>query len=242
MNEDLYLIFDAYLNGELKGDELQSFENKLLKNTDFNAAFQEYSDVERSLKSRIEHAKGAQDLRATLTTLGLQEKTVKKGRTTSLYSFVWIGVAASLLVLFSVYIFNDVDPPSYVEYAMHQPLEIGTRGTDDSISVAAENAFNSGDYKIALPKLRQLLGASPKNVEWQLYYGIALIETDKIATALTVLEPITNGPSVYKYTAQWYTALGYLKSGKLEWCKSALEKISPEAGEYKKAQELLGRL
>ncbi|PCI34085.1 MAG: hypothetical protein COB60_06685 [Flavobacteriaceae bacterium] len=242
MNEEQYIAFDAYLQGELKGEELQSFEHKLLNDAGFKTAFQDYADVEQSLKSSIEHASKEKELRATLNTLRNQEKPSENSSVFSIKRYVWMGVAASVLLLFSVYIFNDVDPPSYAEYAMHQPLEVGVRGTTNTSSNAAEEAFNSKDYQTAVHELRLLLGTSPENVEWQLYYGISLIETDRIATALTILEPITSGASVYKHTAQWYTALGYLKSEKLEWCKSALEKIPSEASEFEKAQELLDRL
>lgn len=242
MNEELYISFDAYLQGELKGDALDLFEKKLKQNAGFKTDFDAYAEVEKSLKSRIGHANDEKALRDTLNGLRNTEKYTGNKTVFKLKKYAWIAVAASILVLFSVFIFKDAEPPKYTEYAMHEPLEIGVRGTTNPIGDAAEKAFNTKDYARAEMELRKLLASNPQNVEWQLYYGISLIEIDKIATAVTVLGPISSGDSVYKYTAKWYTALGYLKSGKLEWCKGVLEEIPVEAEEFEKAQVLLGRL
>ncbi|PCH76692.1 MAG: hypothetical protein COB98_05480 [Flavobacteriaceae bacterium] len=242
MKEEIYSLFEAYLQGELQGEELESFEKKLEKDTEFKANFMAYTEVEQSLKSSMGHASEEQALRATLNSFRNKENETEKGSVFKLKSYVWMAVAASVLLLFSVYIYKATDTPSYTEYALHQPLETGTRGTLDSNAKAAEKAFNSKDYTTAVKELSVLLAKDRGNVEWQLYYGISLIEIDKIATAVTILGPISSGNSVYKYTAQWYTALGYLKSGKLEWCKGVLEEMPLEAAEFEKAQELLRKL
>ncbi|MBL4746642.1 MAG: hypothetical protein JKY08_09785 [Flavobacteriaceae bacterium] len=242
MKEELYRSFDAYLQGELEGKDLALFEGKLVGDSEFKKDFQAYSEVEKSLKSRLGNVRQEQALRATLNKLRTQEKGTPKGLVFNLKKYVWIGVAASLLVLFSVYVFKDAQVPRYIEYAMHQPLEIGDRGTDNSLSEAAVKAFNEKDYARAVKELRMLTASNPQHVEWQLYYGISLIETDKIATAVTILGSVASGSSGYKYTAQWYTALGYLKAGKIDWCKGVLEEMPVEAAIYEKAQELLDRL
>jgi len=242
MKEESYIAFEAYIQGELEGEALVDFENRLASDADFNRAYLDYSEVSQSLKSRSRHASGEKELRDTLNSIRNQQKSPKKGVLLKMNSYKWMAVAASLLLLFTVYVFSDSAKPTYTEYAMHEPLEMTVRGTTDTHTKAAETAFNKQDYSTAVAALGTLLSKDPGNVEWQLYYGIALLETDKIATASTVFDAIINGDSVYKYTAQWYTALGYLKTDKIEWCKSALKLIPKEAAEYEKAQDLLERL
>jgi len=169
-----------------------------------------------------------------------KEKSVFKrtGRRNSML----IGVATALVLLFVVYMNDKSDVPTYAEYGIHMALDITMLQSDAPESSLAEQAFNDKDYATAAQYLKILKDTNPDNKIIQLYYGITLLEIDKIATATTVFSAISSGDTPLNYTAQWYTALGYLKAGKIDWCISVLQEIPSGAAEFNKAQALLARL
>ncbi|PCI06399.1 MAG: hypothetical protein COB81_00580 [Flavobacteriaceae bacterium] len=154
---------------------------------------------------------------------------------------MFMGFLVGLFLLCIMVFFNQRNAPTYSEYAIHTPMELGQFVGDSELSNLGVHAFNSQDYDAAAHHLKKLAALSRENKIPQLYYGISLLEIDKIATATTVFSAISSGETPLNYTAQWYTALGYLKAGKLEWCIAVLEEIPSEATEFMKAQELLKR-
>jgi len=167
-----------------------------------------------------------------------QSKNERTGRRNSML----LGVATALVLLFAVYMNAKKDAPIYAEYGIHTALDITMLQSDAPESSLAEQAFNDKDYATASQYLKILMDSNPDNKIIQLYYGITLLEIDKIATATTVFSAISSGEDPLNYTAQWYTALGYLKAEKIDWCISVLQEIPSDAVEYNKAQALLARL
>jgi len=167
-----------------------------------------------------------------------QSKNNRTGRRNSML----IGVATALVLLFAVYMNAKSDVPTYAEYGIHTALDITMLQSEAVESSLAEQAFNDKDYATAAQYLKFLMASNPDNKIIQLYYGISLLEIDKIATATTVFSAISSGNAPHNYTAQWYTALGYLKAGKIDWCISVLQEIPSGVAEFNKAQALLARL
>ncbi|MFT5891542.1 MAG: hypothetical protein ACI9Y7_001646, partial [Dokdonia sp.] len=70
----------------------------------------------------------------------------------------------------------------------------------------------------------------------------ASVEIENYADAEQIFVNLSTGNSVFKYKAQWYNALNFLKQGDTDRCKQILQDLPQEAENYKNAQELLKKL
>jgi len=244
MKEDIYILFDNYINNELDNSALTSFENRLQSDADFKQEFEIYKALETSLNSKF-NTKEETALRKTLSSLGSKyinskdSSTKKKGKLILLTSYKQLLVAASIALLVGLFLFND-GTPVYSDFSNHNSLELVVRGENNTTAAKAEKAFNSKNYKEALDYLTQL--PNQNNTEIKLYKGISYLELNNYVEADIIFDEISGGNSAFKNTAMWYKALSMLKQGQFEACKYVLQTIPESADEYKQAKKLLRKL
>ncbi|WP_111706873.1 tetratricopeptide repeat protein [Lutibacter citreus] len=243
MEELRYIEFDNYLNNELVGEELTSFEKRLQSDADFKQEFEIYKSLNSSLSSKFENEKDEQALRQTLNDLGSKyiKTTKKETKVIPLFNYKKLLVAASIALLIGFFVFKNGNPV-YSDFSNHNNLDIVARGDSNNTKSKAEKAFNSKNYIEALKQLTTLSNEHPNDVEIQLYKGISLLELNKYSEADAIFEKISTGSSAFTTKATWYKALNYLKQKKFEDCKRVLKTIPEAAEEYEMAQKLLGEL
>ncbi|WP_456463662.1 tetratricopeptide repeat protein [Lutibacter sp.] len=246
MKEEKYIVFDKYLTNELTQEALTSFEDKLQSDAVFKQEFEIYKALNSSLSSKFENEEEEKKLRDTLSNLGSKYLTKekvnkKKGKVISLVNYKQLMVAASIALLIGFFIFKDGNPV-YNDFSNHTPLELVVRGENNTTTIKAEEAFNSKNYKEAFKQLSILANKNPNDTEIQLYKGISLLELNQYAKAEVIFNKISSGDSSFSNTAKWYTALSFLKQGKLKECKKTLKTIPESAEEYKQAKKLLRKL
>ena len=105
----------------------------------------------------------------------------------------------------------------------------------------AEEAFNAKNYKVAIPFFETVL-KEKKTPEIQYFYGISLLETNKIQEAEAVFNELKAGTSIYKNKAIWSLALSKLKQKDYKSCKEILLTIPSDYEDYDQVQELLEEL
>ncbi|MDI1304359.1 MAG: tetratricopeptide repeat protein, partial [bacterium] len=115
------------------------------------------------------------------------------------------------------------------------------RGTVDANLKQAEEAFIAKNYKAAIPFFETVL-KEKKNPEIQYFYGISLLETNKIKEAEAVFNELKAGTSIYKNKAIWSLALSKLKQKEYKSCKEILLTIPSDYEDYDQVQELLKKL
>jgi len=246
MNEERYIAFDNYINKELSGSELISFEEKLKSDSDFKQEFEIYKALETSLVSKFENEEQENALRKTLSDLGSkfiksENSTKKKGKLISLINYKQLMVAASIALLIGFFLFNNGNPV-YSDFSSHNTLELVVRSENNEALVKAQEAFNSRNYKEALEQLTTLTNSNTKDTEIELYKGICFLELNIYVEADVVFDKISGGNSVFVNTATWYKALSMLKQEQFEACKYVLQTIPESAEEYKQAKKLLRKL
>lgn len=154
-----------------------------------------------------------------------------------------LAIAAAVVVLLAaVWFVSRPQRLDYQQYALHEPLHITTRGNDAADISAAEQAYNSKNYPLALEKIRSVRQEKPDDLTLQLSEAVCLIELKRGAEARALLAPIAGGVSALRYEAVWYTGLSYLAENNLAKCKSALSGIPADDFRYKKAQEIIGKI
>jgi len=244
MKEDRYILFENYLANKLSNTELQSFEEKLEKDTDFKQEFEIYKNLNTSLKSKFENEESEIALKKTLNNLGSQfikHNKVKKPKVISLVNYKQLMVAASIALLIGFFIFKDGNPV-YNDFSNHTPLELVVRGENNSAVDKAESAFNSKNYKEALQQLTILSNTYPNDTEIKLYQGISNLELGNYTNAETIFNKISRGNSTFATTATWYKALTFLKQKEFKKCKEVLKTIPKSSDKYSQAKKLLKKL
>lgn len=244
MKEDIYILFDNYINNELSNSEVTSFKNRLQSDTDFKQEFEIYKALENSLNSKF-NTKEETALRKTLSNLGSKyinskdSSTKKKGTLISMVNYKQLMVAASIALLVGLFLFNN-GTPVYSDFANHNSLELVVRSENNETILKAEKAFNSKNYKEALDYLTLL--PNQNDTEIKLYKGISYLELNNYVEADIIFDAISSGNSAFKNTAMWYKALSMLKQEQFEACKYVLQTIPESADEYKQAKKLLRKL
>ncbi|WP_298365269.1 CDC27 family protein [uncultured Lutibacter sp.] len=243
MEELKYIKFDNYLNKELTGEELLSFEKKLQSDADFKQEFEIYKALNSSLSSKYENEEEETKLRNTLSNLGATfiKEEKKETKVISLMRYRKLMVAASIALLIGFFIFKNGDPV-YSDFSNHGNLELVVRGDSNETLLKAQDAFNNKNYKTAFAQLIVLEKEFPNDIEIKLYKGISLLELDKFQEAETIFDSISKGNSVFKYKATWYKALNLLKQKQFETCEEVLKTIPESAEEYDLASKLLRKL
>ena len=244
MQEQDYILFEAYLSGSLDAESIQEFEARLQTDAEFKEAFDVYQQADAFLDHKFHNEEQSQSFRDNLEQIssGYFEKEVipevKKVRINPWY----YSVAAAVILLFGVVIAQQFSNPTYDDFADYGTISLTVRGVENDLRAPAEKAFNQKDYKNAEKYLSQLLQADQDNYELQLYLAVSLVELNKYDKADALYKNIIQSPSVYKNTALWYMALSKLKQNKTVESSQILKSIPEDAEDFDRAQKLLRKL
>lgn len=245
MEDRDYILFEDYLTNELNEDQKTAFEKRLKEDKDFREAFELYQSTSRFLSHKFSNPEERESFKRNLNKISnsyskTHEVVVNKTR----YFKPWkLAIAASLLVLMGVFYSQWFSSsPQYQDFADHPEINITVRGNNQPLKKKAEKAFNTENYKEAIPLFKSILIDEPKNIELQLYLSISLIEQDKFKEADSTLKSILESPNAYSNQVKWYAALSQLKQGDYEMTKVYLELITEDAMEYDQAQDLIHEL
>jgi len=250
-----YELLDDYLAGGMSNDDIDKFRAFMQSDADMALDHQIVSEM---MQAKAFEPKAA-DLRNTLAsirrtsapTMTVETSTEKtsdplpsntrKGKMRYLYTA--LAMAASLLLLFSVYFNNGTDAGSatYELYAMAEPLNLNTKGevTDLDLVSSLQEAYNNKDFAKALPQIEAYLKVAPRDMDVLLAKGITLTELGRYNEAHQVFGHISSlEPRLKKY--QWFDALCYLKEGnKTEARKLLSDLVQSKSYNHDQAQKLL---
>ena len=243
MNDQDYILFETYLKGELSREELTVFESRLKTDLEFNEAFNSYKEISSFLEYKFQNEEASNEFTKNLEKISnsyFNKVEIKnKGKTFQFYKYA---IAASIILLFSVFIFNQFSNPTYSDFSNYDTISLTVRGDNDAAFKKAENAFNIKDFKNAKKAFTELINNDSNNSELKLYSAISSIELGDFASAEALLEDLKEGNSVFKNKAIWFLALSKLKQNDNKACAEILKTIPEEAENYNQANKLLKRL
>jgi hypothetical protein len=238
MQEELYLTFENYLQNELSPEDKMELENKLQNDTDFNEKFEIYK-ASTDFMSHTFSAETA-DFKANLKSISKTHFNENKPKVIGFKPWQY-AVAASVAILFGVFFFNYNSNPEYGDFNQHENAFFTERGDVNADLTQAEEAFNSKKYNEANPFFEAVLKVN-NSPEVQYFYGVSLLEDNKIAKAETVFIALKSGNSVYKTKAVWSLALAKLKQKNYASCRAILKTIPADYEDYENVQKLLKEL
>lgn len=248
MNEEKLLAVARYLEGDMEQPEKEGFEVQLQSDQELQQLIEEYKDIHQSLKMQL--APDAQDQQMLSTLNALNQQYFKKeaveekpsGKVVSMKPYLkWISVAAVLII--GLLVWAPWSSNIYEQYAISRQMSVAERGISQEEPLGqAATLFNKKDYAAARKILQRQYMETPNNPLLAYYFSITLIETGQEYEARTVLMKLHEGESAFKYDAAYYVALSFLKEDNTNEALIWLHKIPEGTANYKKAQELIGRL
>jgi len=239
MNEERYILFDQYLQGEMTVEEKDNFEKQLSEDHEFSSEFETFKEVQLRLKTKFEFEEEREAFKANLTTISDTHFNTSKPKVVVMRPW-YLAAAASVIILFGLFFF-DYNNPSFADYDNPETASFVERGDTDTALIGAQTAFNDGKYAAAIPLFEEILKEN-KTPEIQYFYGVSLLEESKYPKAESVFSELRSGTSAYKDKATWSLALSKLKQKKYTECKEILETISQDYENYDDVEKLLDEL
>ncbi len=239
MKEEKYIVFDQYLQGEMSAEERLDFEKQLSENEALASEFETFKEVQIQLETKFDFAADRDAFTANLKTISKEHFKPEKTKVISIKPWMYM-VAASVVLLLGLFLFNP-SKPGFEEYNQYENAYLTERGTAGENLKQAESAFNTKNYKAAIPLFETVLKEN-KSAEIQYFYGVSLLEDNQIQKAETAFNKIKSGNSIYKNKAIYALALAKLKQKEYQSCKEILLTIPSDYENYDKVRELLDKL
>jgi len=229
-------LIEKFLRGELLEEEKFLFDSRKEDDSFLNL-----------LETAVIAYKGRLALKERLQHIGEElsnEKSTPKR--TSLY---WIsGIAAVLMLFFSVYFFSNQQLSSgelFGNYFAPYPNAYTVKGTtaDKNLSKKALNYYDATKYQLAIETFEKIAAQRNLNSSEHFYYGISLLAMHKLEKAKTQFKKVTSQHPLYN-EAQWYTSLSLIKQDSLAKAKTLLNntRLQFSNSRKKNVQKLLAEL
>ena len=152
-------------------------------------------------------------------------------------------IAASLALLFTIYMFNqnDVSADTLAQqylstHSIQHPGGFKGAANFDANRAQAIMAFNEGDFEKAALQFDEI--ASP-NEEDLHYLGLAYLKNGQYQKAIENLIKGAEKTSRYREEANWFLSLAYLLDGQDANAKYWLDQIKKGDWQFEQAQDLL---
>ncbi|GEM_PF-4931573 len=157
-------------------------------------------------------------------------------------------IAVAAVVLIMVLFFTPKQNP-YASLVTIEPAPYvmpETRGQVEEVQEVFRRGMThyiNAEYNAALPLLRQVAEADPGNPQYQFFFGVSLMLTQRYQEGVGYLTHPTVMNSAYREEAMWYAALGYLKMGDVNEAQGYLKQVASDSSTFSiKAHTLLGKI
>ena len=240
MNEERYILFDQYLQGEMTLEERNSFEKEVSENPELAAEFKTFKEVLVQLENKFGHEQEREAFKENLS--DISDKHFNKNSSKVVLMRPWYyAVAASVAILFGLFFFDYNQNPSFNDYNHPGQAHFTERSNTNENLIKAEKAFNDRKFNEAIPFFENVLKDN-KSSEIQYYYGVSLLQISNYKKAEVVFNELKSGNSVYKDKSLWNLALIKLRQKDYAGSRQILQTISQDYEDYDEVQELLDAL
>lgn len=209
-----------YIDGLLEGAELTQFEQRMEHDEELRDLVALQKEVYAIINQRV--AGGEGKLREKLAYARTNMATgTESNKVFKLY--VPIAAAACLLFIFGLFLFRGGDQALFDLPIMPSEVvrgEVGHTNYEDAVKL-----FNKGKYSDARVILLPLITAEPEVVQYQYYAALTLVGEEDWNAAISALQPLAEGVSIYADEAKYYLGLAYWKTGNTRDAVVTLEQI-----------------
>jgi TolA-binding protein len=240
MNEERYILFDQYLQGELTVDEKNSLEKQLSEDTQLASEFESFKEMHFQLENKFGQEEEREIFKDNLTRISDKYFNNKPHKVASLKPW-YFAAAASVIIMFGLFFFDYKHYPNFEDYNHPESAYFTERGVSEAILKQAENNFNGKRYETAIPIFEMIMKENNSD-EIKYFYAVSLLQVGKYVKAENIFKELEAGNSVYKEKAKWNLALSKLKQGKYKECKDILQTVSQDYEDYDQVEQLLEEL
>ncbi|WP_343705234.1 CDC27 family protein [Flavobacterium sp.] len=240
MNEERYILFDQYLQGELTVDEKNNLEKQLSEDAKMASEFESFKEMHFQLENKFGREQERADFEENLTRISDKYFNKNKQNVVSLKPW-YFAAAASVIIMFGLFFFDYKHYPNFEDYNHPESAYFTERSVSEAVLKQAENNFNGRRYETAIPIFEMILKENNSD-EIKYFYAVSLLQVGKYVKAETIFKELEAGNSVYKEKAKWNLALSKLKQGKYDDCKAILQTISQDYEDYDEVEQLLEEL
>jgi len=259
---------DEYINGELSGEALTAFEDKLKKDKTLQAQVKRQKEIHNMLlvskgyqkenaemevflkqltnkyiskDSPSNKPKNVVDLEPTemLDATNTGEVDLPNSKKTLMRWLIPAAtLAAAAIILFTLFPFGEVDNPTYAN-KYYQPYEVNfTVRGEENELSKAGKLYQAKNWEAALANFNKY----PENLKAQIAKGNCEYQLGQFDKAITTFKKVASGISSYAESAAWYTALCYLQKDNKDAAIMYLKKIGEQPDCTQKAAQLLKEL
>jgi len=245
-NTEIKKIFD-FIDGKLGAEEHNLFLSELKESEELQKEVEAVKKMKSFARSKEKETHAKLAVQKVHQKYPSNQKELRKSKPSVLRYLVPIGVAAAVLfgIFFTQGLFNT-SPMSnqeiYSTYFDPVDLPLMTRSEQDQkLKLEAENAFNAGEYKIAIEKLEQLKSSEPGNKLYDLSLAISYLDVKQYEKSESFLNELLND-STYESEALYYLALSKIQQNQRSLATDFLQKINQGSTRYNQAKEIIGKL
>ncbi len=248
-DQDLELI-ENVLGNKASKEELAIFDQRMKE----DITFANRVEIIKTLQTHDQHDSDEfestlneihAEINKDLTTLNTSKKSGIKGY----YLSIAAAIALLIVAIFLLKPFNQHISTEEL-YAANFSIPAENIITRDQIEIDSDlmnaiNAYNSGDFKNAIPYFDKYLQKDSSNIGAQFYHAISLLADNHSVAGIAKLNNLLERKedSIYHISAKWYLGLGYLQSGDEQNAKIIFESIADSSSSYSlKATKILNSL
>jgi TolA-binding protein len=240
MNEERYIEFSQYLEDEMSIEEKNAFEKQLSEDRELASAFEIFKELNLHLSNKFGNETELNAFKQNIKSISNEHFKNQKSKVIVFKPWQY-SIAASVAILLGLFVFMQNNNPKFEDYNQHENAYFTERGPTENYLKAAQDAFNSKNYKEATTQFELVLKEN-ESPEIQLFYAISLLEDNKFQKADIYLMDLKLSNSVFKNKAIWYLGLSKLKQKEYKSCKEILNSIPKDYEDYDQVQELLDKL
>lgn len=240
MNEERYIEFSQYLENEMSIEEKNAFEKQLSENQELASGLEIFKELNLHLSNKFGNETELNAFKQNIKSISNEHFKDKKSKVIVFKPWQY-SIAASVAILLGLFVFMQNNNPKFEDYNQHENAYFTERGPTENYLKAAQDAFNSKNYKEATTQFELVLKEN-ESPEIQLFYAISLLEDNKFQKADIYLMDLKLSNSVFKNKAIWYLGLSKLKQKEYKSCKEILNSIPKDYEDYDQVQELLYKL
>lgn len=240
-------LLDRYFSNELDKSEIKAFNERLKNDPEFNQEFQEIKEIKLAVK-----VDARKNLKSLFTDIedDLNQQESNTNNQTAMKRMLTVAASLILMVSVSYFVLNGSGQPTprdvFTEhYKPYTNLNGQVRGEaidDVSMSAAAYNAYDAGNFALAVENFEALVEVE-KTAENYFYMGIANIEIGDYDAAVKNLNTTLNNFSTFKDQSKWYLSMALLADKKKDEALSSLISLAFSEGSYKaRSQAVINEL
>jgi tetratricopeptide (TPR) repeat protein len=226
-------IIDKYLNGELKGEELEAFKKRLAEDKQLRDELALEEDLNKMILENedvIEFRKVVGVVRDSLIQDKEMNSSEKIKNLNSKSTIKWYLIAASIIIIAGLagyfYILsNNLSSNDRLFAQYYRPLSSDmsyrSESNGNDLMALGLSEYEDKNYLKAISYLSSYIKSDSNNYSAYLFLGISYIEVDSLQKAIDNFKIIIdNNNNPFIDYATWYLALTYIKTGNKSYKKS----------------------